>query len=149
MLGELTSEQIDHVLNSQVVGRIGCYSDKKVYVVPVTYGYDGTYVYAHSKDGLKIAMMRKNPHVCFQVDVMENMANWRSAIVWGTFEELTSEKDRHHAMEVLMARVSPLITSETVRPHRQTMSPQVVEKEKRAIVYRIKVSERSGRFEKN
>ena len=81
MLGALYKPQIDHVLHSQVVGRIGCYADGKLYVVPITYAYDGKYIYAHSKDGMKIKMMRKNPHVCFEVDVMENMANWRSVIV--------------------------------------------------------------------
>jgi len=33
--------------------------------------------------------MRKNPEVCFQLDVIENLASWRSVICWGTFEELT------------------------------------------------------------
>jgi nitroimidazol reductase NimA-like FMN-containing flavoprotein (pyridoxamine 5'-phosphate oxidase superfamily) len=74
MLGELTKDQSEQVLWSEVLGRIGCYTDGRVYVVPVTYAFDGAYIYAHSKEGLKIQMMRKNPMVCFQVDQMENMA---------------------------------------------------------------------------
>jgi nitroimidazol reductase NimA-like FMN-containing flavoprotein (pyridoxamine 5'-phosphate oxidase superfamily) len=149
MLGELNQEQIDHVLNTEVVGRIGCYADNRIYVVPVTFGYDGTFVYAHSKEGMKIEMMRSNPEVCFQVDVMENMANWRSVIAWGTYEEISDDAERQAAMNILMTKLMPLVTSETVRPHRQTMSPQIVEKEKRAIVYRIRLTSKTGRFEKN
>lgn len=70
MLGELNTEQIELLLKSEVIGRIGCCADNKVYVVPVTYAYDGTHVYAHSKEGMKIRMMRKSPEVCFEVDQM-------------------------------------------------------------------------------
>jgi nitroimidazol reductase NimA-like FMN-containing flavoprotein (pyridoxamine 5'-phosphate oxidase superfamily) len=28
-------------------------------------------------------MMRANPHVCFEVDHRENLANWRSVVAWG------------------------------------------------------------------
>lgn len=148
MLGELNNEQIQHVLNSQVVGRLGCYADGEVYVVPITFAYDGTYIYSRSKDGAKIKMMRENNRVCFEVDIIENMANWRSVIVWGTYEELTDEESQQKALQTLEAKIAPFITSETVRPHRQTMSPQIVEKEKKAIVYRIRVEKKTGRFEK-
>jgi nitroimidazol reductase NimA-like FMN-containing flavoprotein (pyridoxamine 5'-phosphate oxidase superfamily) len=41
MLGELTPEQINAVLFSEVVGRIGCHSEGRTYVVPITYVFDG------------------------------------------------------------------------------------------------------------
>lgn len=148
MLGELYKSQIDHVLQSQVVGRIGCYADDKLYVVPVTYAYDGKYIYAHSKDGMKIRMMRKNPNVCFEVDVMENMANWRSVIVWGTYEEMKDSASQAKIIKILMDRIMPLMSSETVKPPNHSMRPQMVEKAVKAIVYRIKITESSGRFEK-
>lgn len=148
MIGELYKSQIDHVLHSQVVGRIGCYADDKLYVVPVTYAYDGKYIYAHSKDGMKIKMMRKNPNVCFEVDVMENMANWRSVIVWGTYEEMKDSASQAKTIKILMDRIMPLMSSETVKPSNHSMRPQMVEKDVKAIVYRIKITESSGRFEK-
>ena len=88
MLGELTPEQINAVLFNEVVGRIGCYLEGRTYIVPITYVFDGEAVYGHSAEGLKIRMMRTNPNVCFQVDQRENLANWRSVIAWGVFEEL-------------------------------------------------------------
>ena len=48
---------------------------KQTYVVPVTYAYDGEAIYAHSLEGLKLALMRKNPHVCFEVEDVQGMAD--------------------------------------------------------------------------
>ena len=85
MLGELTSHEIDQLLKSQPIGRLGCYAKGKVYITPITYLYDGTYLYGHSREGLKIQMMRQNPKVCFEVDTMENLANWKSVIIQGEY----------------------------------------------------------------
>lgn len=149
MLGILTDKQIDHVLISQTVGRIGCYSDDKIYIVPVSYVYHENYIYARSQEGLKIQKMRKNPAICFQVDSVENMANWRSVIVWGRFEELKNEQERKEGASILANQFTPLLTSESVRhsplpPHNSL----VIEKGLKAVIYRIKVTEKTGRYEK-
>lgn len=149
MLGDLSTDQIELVLRSEVIGRIGCCVDGEVYVVPVTYVFHKGSIYAHSQEGKKIEMMRKNPRVCFEIDVMENMANWRSVIVWGEYEELTSDKDRNTAMKIITDRLLPMVTSETVRKsHGFSHPPEVVEKGSRAIVYRIVIRSQTGRYEK-
>ena len=71
MLGTLTREQSEHVLRTELIGRIGCYSGGKVYIVPVSYVFVNGYIYAHSNEGLKIRMMRKNTKVCFEVESRE------------------------------------------------------------------------------
>jgi hypothetical protein len=149
MLGELTDGQIDQVLHTQFVGRIGCCNDERMYVVPVTYVYHNGYIYAHSKEGLKVRMMRKNPNVCFEVDTMDNMTNWRSVIIQGKYEELKEEEDQQAGMKIMVDRLAPFITSETVRPsHSFSHPPEIVEKGFKAVAYRIKVVEKTGRFEK-
>ena len=149
MLGQLTKDQIEHVLRTQMAGRIGCYAENEIYVVPVTYVYDKGYIYAHSKEGRKVQMMRKNPNVCIQIDAMENMTNWRSVIIWGQYEELASEKEQKAGMKIMIDRLIPFLTSETVRPsNRPSHPPQFVEKGLKAVVYRIKVTKATGRFEK-
>lgn len=55
----LFRKQIEHVLHSLIIGRIGCHTDNRTYVVPVTYAYNGKYICGHTKEGLKINMMRK------------------------------------------------------------------------------------------
>jgi nitroimidazol reductase NimA-like FMN-containing flavoprotein (pyridoxamine 5'-phosphate oxidase superfamily) len=88
MIAELDRAEIDELLRSQVVGRIGCHADGLTYVVPVIYAYDGAGLYMYSIEGQKIRMMRANPHVCFEVDEYDGRGSWRSAIVQGIYEEL-------------------------------------------------------------
>jgi uncharacterized protein len=147
MLGELTHNQIDQILQQEVIGRLGCYANQKIYVVPITYVFDGKCIYAHSREGLKVEMMRKNPLVCFEVDAMENMSNWRSAIVWGTYEELTTLEGVQAGMKLLTDRFLPMMVSDTLRPW-HGHPPEAVEKGTQAVVFRIHVNEKTGRFEK-
>jgi nitroimidazol reductase NimA-like FMN-containing flavoprotein (pyridoxamine 5'-phosphate oxidase superfamily) len=150
MLGKLTNDQIDNVLYAQTVGRIGCYADEKVYFVPVTYAYHNDYLYAHSKEGMKVALMRKYRNVCFQVDIVENMANWRSVVLWGEYEELRSEQEQEAGLKILMDKLTPMLSSETVRPSPgKSRPPEVVEKGFKAVAYRIRVTEKTGRYEKS
>lgn len=149
MLGKLTNAQIEQVLHAECIGRIGCANGEKMYVVPVTYVYHEGFIYAHSREGEKIRMMRKNSNVCFQVDAMENMTNWRSVILWGKYEELNSEKDQEMGMKIMKDRLAPFQTSETVGPVKNPPhSPDVVEKALRVVAYRIRITEKTGRFEK-
>jgi nitroimidazol reductase NimA-like FMN-containing flavoprotein (pyridoxamine 5'-phosphate oxidase superfamily) len=149
MLGELTREQMEHLLHSEVVGRIGCHADDRTYVVPVNYVYDGEYVYGHAAEGMRLRMMRANPEVCFQVDRRESLADWQSVIAWGTFEELRSG-DAIRAMDLLLDRLLPLLASEgataTRDEARQTLGAGTPVE--RLTLYRIRLRERTGRFEK-
>jgi len=148
MLGELNNNQIDNVLRSQVIGRIGCHAEGTTYVVPVTYVYDGTHIYGHTKEGMKIEMMRKNPKICFEVDVMENMSNWRSVIAWGKFEELKTPEERRMGMQKLIDHILPIMTGETTVHHAMTDSHEKYVESMRGVVYRIEVTEKTGRYEK-
>ena len=88
MFGTLNDKEIETLLSNRVVGHLACHVDKRIYVVPISYAYDGNYVYAHTREGMKIDMMRKNPQVCFEVDDLKDMANWKTVIAWGEFEDL-------------------------------------------------------------
>ena len=151
MIGAMTQEQIDRLLRSEMIGRIGCCFDAKVYVVPVTYAYDNGFIYAHSSEGRKVQMMRQNPNICFEVEQVANMSKWQSVIVQGTFEELVGE-EASRAMELLMEPFLPFMgmTSETLMPA-QDVDSQSGHGSKSgnhtAVVYRFRVTERTGRFE--
>lgn len=148
MLGELKNSQIEYLLYCQVVGRIGCFSGNEVYVVPITYAYDGVYIYGHTREGKKIDMMRKNPNICFEIDVVDNMSNWRSVISWGKFEELKNPQDRELAMQKLLDRVHPILTGETTVHHSMTDSHGKYIEAMQGVVYRIELTKKTGRYEK-
>ena len=149
MLGKLEPNEIEEVLHRQMIGRIACHADGETYIVPVSYAYDGSYIYVHTRPGMKINMMRKNPYVCFETDIMENMANWKSVIARGNFEELTSPIERQEALKVLLDRILPLESSETT--HLSALWPFKPRdnNEIKGIVFRILLVEKTGRFETN
>lgn len=147
MLGELSERQINYVMESQVVGRLACFAGGRLYVVPMSYAFDGQYVYAHSKEGTKITMMRKNPEVSFEVDVIDNLANWRSVLIEGTYEELKTKPLQQKALAALADRFAPLWSGETLS-RQYSRPPFEVEKKTKAILFRIKIARMSGRFEK-
>lgn len=92
MLGDLKASEIEDLLCQNVIGRIGCHAFGKTYIVPITYAYDDGEVYAHSNEGMKLHMMRENPHVTFEVDCVDGAGNWKSVIASGVFQELTGDE---------------------------------------------------------
>ena len=148
MRGELNKQQIDNLLLSLSVGRIGVSEEKRPYIVPVTYVYDGKSIICQTNEGMKLDILRRNPHVCFEVDSMTDMANWQSVVLWGVFEELHGE-DASKARTYMFDRVFPLLTYCRVHPagHENT---SIIDDSNRvkAVMFRIVIVEKTGRFEK-
>ena len=149
MFGELNQSQIEEVLRQQVVGSIGCNSEEMTYIVPISYAYDGNCVYAHTLEGMKTKMMRKNKNVCFEVDTMHNVGNWQSVIAWGVYGEITNEAERHNALQILHRRILPVVSSVTANLSPEwPFSPDDINAIK-GIVFRIRLEKKTGRFENN
>ena len=150
MIGILSTEASKEILQSNILGRIGCYDGSRIYVVPVNYVFDGKYIIAHSVVGMKIQIMRKNPQVCFEVDVMKSMTHWKSVIVWGQYQELNNERERYAAMKLFVERTMHMKISETAIPPELSenrvhpRSPGNI----RPVVYRIVIEEITGRYER-
>lgn len=150
MIGTLSSTEIENLLNRQLVGRIGCRDNNSVYIVPISYAYDGTAIFCHSLEGKKLELMRNNPEVCFQVDEMEDMANWKSVVTWGTFEELTNASERNAALDNLLSRKLPIRSSVTT--HLGKTWPFVGNgsngyNEITGVIFKIHLKGKSGKFE--
>jgi nitroimidazol reductase NimA-like FMN-containing flavoprotein (pyridoxamine 5'-phosphate oxidase superfamily) len=147
VIGNLNSNQVNEMLHKEVVGRIGCFVNDTIYIVPISYAYDGESVYAHTHEGLKLQAMRKNPAVCFEVDDYKDMSNWQSVIAWGKFEEIINEADRNKALELLLNRSLPLLSSVTTHLGKSWpfYSDQLEAIE--GIVFRIVLEKTTGRFE--
>lgn len=146
MIAKLKPEQIDELLREQIIGRIACTYNGFVYIVPISYAYDGQSIYVHSLEGRKLDIMRQNPKVCFETDNIQDMTNWRSAIVWGTFKELAGE-ERNKALEILLNR--PLPPSSSATTHLGSSWPFYDEelKEIGGVVFKIDITEKTGRYE--
>lgn len=149
MLGELSSDEVEQVLKSNVIGRIGCAGDNRVYVVPVTYVYENNSVIGHTDEGLKIKLLRENPNCCFEVDEVTNISTWQSVIGWGRFEELTGE-EADQALKTIIKKLGPLMPNERDYAARMgpTSSSRTSTQGPNPIVYRIKFTEKTGRYER-
>ena len=131
----LPPEGIEELLRTALVGRIACCAhgegeDGRPYVVPLAYGYDGEAVYAHSGPGRKIRLMRAQPLVTFEVDQAEAADQWCSAIAEGGYEELADPGERARALAIIYP--PPAAVPE--------LGPET-------IVYRIRLTAKSGRYE--
>lgn len=150
MIGKLNTKEIEALLHNQVIARLAVVDGERPYVVPISYGYDGEYVYGFAKEGLKMDLMRKNPNVCLEVENTQNIANWQTVVAWGKFEELMPGPVRNHALDVLNKRILPVINSETMRL--SPLWPFVTEEDTKKLegtAFRIKLEEKTGRFEKS
>ena len=72
------------------------------FTVTINRKYKLLKLYGHCLEGQKVAMMRNNPEVCFQVEEMRDMANWNSVITWGNFEEINDEMERRKALHIII-----------------------------------------------
>jgi uncharacterized protein len=140
MLGTIDSTEIEELLEREHVGRIGCISAGRPYVVPVCYVYRDGDVYGHTMEGMKWRAMQAHPDVCFEVECVDDLTNWRSVIAWGRFEELTGAA-AEEGMRLLVDRLSPL-----VRPEDASSQPDHGGG-LHAFVYRIRLDEKTGRYE--
>jgi nitroimidazol reductase NimA-like FMN-containing flavoprotein (pyridoxamine 5'-phosphate oxidase superfamily) len=145
MLGDLDAEEIEEVLHSEVIGRIGCVSEGWPYVVPISYAYDGESIYAHSAEGLKIGAMRDSPRVCFEVERIESMKKWRTVIARGQFEPVWRD-DEERAMDLLAARLASAMPHDAshVDRHEDVHRHEGVW---RPVLFRIRLVAKTGRFE--
>lgn len=150
MLGILNDKQIEELLKRQVTGRLGCQANGDIYIVPINYNYKNGVIFAHSGPGKKIDMMRQNPNVCFEVDDIQSIFHWHSVVAWGTFEEITDPDEKQQAMQGLIHRIMPLVESPAGHPsHGITAKEKDVDTLIETIVYKIKITRASGRFERS
>ena len=148
MLGKLNETEIDNLLLSQSVGRIGYTNGKKPFITPVTYVYDGEKIIGQTKEGMKMDIIRKNSQVCFEVDIMSSMDNWQSVLISGKFRELTGDKAAK-AREYLFDHVLTLMTSCAVHQHQHEITTIVDDNNRiKPIMYQIEIKQKTGRFEK-
>ena len=149
MLGKLSELQIERFLESQIVGRIGCHANGETYVVPISYAYDGTYIYARTYEGKKLDMMREEPRICFEVDTLRDLSEWKSVIGWGEFEELKDPDEKRHALQILRDRNLPILSSVTMHLSADWPFHSDDTDYTDGVVFRIKLVDKTGRFETN
>jgi nitroimidazol reductase NimA-like FMN-containing flavoprotein (pyridoxamine 5'-phosphate oxidase superfamily) len=128
---EIDRKRIVRILNDRTVLRLGFNDDPYPYIVPLNYVYDSGFIYLHSAmEGRKIELLKRNKHVCFEVDneigirKSDKPCNWgtkyESVFGTGTAELITDNDVKRKILSTLMRKYSG--------SSQWTFSPEVVEK---------------------
>jgi nitroimidazol reductase NimA-like FMN-containing flavoprotein (pyridoxamine 5'-phosphate oxidase superfamily) len=141
MIGELNATEIREVLAQQHLGRLGVWGEGRVYIFPVSYGFDGgDVVYIQSHEGLKVRLMRAHAEVCFEVERLDGPCQWETVMVHGTFEEIHGEAQRDEAFAIIAGQ-GGLRAPDSIAPYLD--GPGAI------VVCRIHIAEATGRFERD
>lgn len=138
MINRMGEKESRALLRENITGRLGCSDQSKPYVVPVNYLFDGEFIYVHALPGRKIDILRDNPNVCLQVDEIDDSYNWRSVIAFGHYEEIVEVDERERILTNLFKRL----------PHLTPVESQLKSRALQSIVFRIRVIEITGVYEK-
>ena len=147
---EILPDLIQRVIDAAQVCRLGLCKDNIPYIVPVSFGYDGTSLYFHTAiDGRKIEFITANNQVCFEIEhevaVIPNndrACGWSfsfySIIGYGAVEELTEDADKLRGLQLIMEHYSGRGDWEFQDQHLQNVR-----------VWRIRIEQVSGKQSKD
>ena len=77
------------------------------------------------------------------------MRSWYSILVWGKYEELTTPADQKYTEKLFSEQLTVFALGETTSPHRVfDERPRIVEKRTKPVIWRIKMEDVAGRYEK-
>jgi nitroimidazol reductase NimA-like FMN-containing flavoprotein (pyridoxamine 5'-phosphate oxidase superfamily) len=107
--------EMEDILRRGEICRLAMADDDMPYVVAVNYGYADNCLYIHAApEGRKIDFMRKNPRVCFEIDVDVEIVNtdsvhkcstkYKSIIGYGTASIITDDPGKIAGLDVLMTQ---------------------------------------------
>ena len=116
---EIKDKAVLHdIIDKAEVMRLGMCRDNKPYVVPLSFGYDGEFIYFHgAKAGMKTDYLKDNPNVCFEMesksevirhetDACKFSFSYRSVIGFGEASEVKGNDEKRKALSILMNHYS-------------------------------------------
>jgi uncharacterized protein len=148
MFGTLSNQEINQVLTDHIFGRIGFSDGDNSFIIPISYAFHNNTIYCHTREGSKLRVMRSNPSVCFEVEVIADMANWKTVLCQGKFEEIVNKEQRSEALQHLVHRLLPIVSSETTHLFPNWPFPPSNLNEIKGVVFKINIVSATGRFEK-
>lgn len=114
-------KEIENVIESSDVCRIAFADNNVPYIVTMNFGYSGSdspALYFHcAVEGKKLELIRKNNHVCFEMDTDHELyggseacdfgMKYRSVVGWGSIFIVSDEQDRIKGLDHIMSHYSP------------------------------------------
>lgn len=148
MIKKLAETDGTELLSRNYIGHLAFIDQGSPYIIPITYYFDreGQYILSYSSEGHKIKAMRRNKQVSLCVDEIDSVNQWRSILVHGEFEEVEGS-DAKFQLHRFSEGVKNVITKKEHRNlHFISEFSSKLETAGIPIVYRIKITEISGKF---
>ncbi len=110
--------EIEAILRKAMVCRLAMTDGALPYLVPLNFGYRHRALYFHTgQAGKKIDILKKNPLVCFEVEVDAELLpadvacgfgmRYRSVVGTGRAEFVEDPAGKREALDIIMAHYSP------------------------------------------
>lgn len=111
---EIKNQQIiNEILTKSQICRVALDDSEFPYIVPFNYGYRDNIFYFHSaKEGKKIALIKKNNKVCFEIEYYSEIlkfgqsckwgTKYRSIIGYGTIEIISDFEEKKKGLDIIM-----------------------------------------------
>lgn len=106
---ELTEHASRTLLSSNHVGRIAYALHDRVDIQPVSYVYDGGWIFGRTRVGTKLEKLAHNPWCAFEVDEVRGPFDWDSVVAHGSFHLLDPESGSTDVYERALRRLRDLI----------------------------------------
>ena len=106
---DMSPAEMHALLQRESFGHLGCAHDNRPYVLPMHYAYDGKELYFFTTQGMKTQYIKANSQVCLQVEEINDSTHWKSVVVIGRANELTSAEETQRAMK-LITQSNPSLT---------------------------------------
>jgi hypothetical protein len=109
---------IEAVIADAQVCRLAMCDGDRPYLVPLCFGYaDGVFYFHCAAEGRKMEVLKKNPHVCLELEAGFSLKpgvkacdwgmNYRSVIAFGRAERIEATDAKRRALDLIMARYAP------------------------------------------
>ncbi len=108
---------IESIIQKARVMRLAMTEGDRPYVIPLNFGYQSGALYFHTGlKGRKIDVLRKNPHVCFEMDIDLEMVEgemacqwtmkFRSVVGYGKAVFLNFDADKRAGLDIILRQYS-------------------------------------------
>ncbi|MCC7211482.1 MAG: pyridoxamine 5'-phosphate oxidase family protein [Candidatus Brocadia sp.] len=114
------ADEIEEILLSAMVGRLGTCADGVPYITPMNFTYEREKyrIFLHgAQEGRKLQNIRSNPNVCFEVEEVKEVivkqptcassVAYRSVVLFGSIKIISEVDAKNYALQKLAEKYAP------------------------------------------
>jgi uncharacterized protein len=132
----MSSDEADAMLRAKNWGLLSTAAEGQPYAVPVSYGYDGGFLYLACASGRKLRNLAANPDVCLTLTDVDSGERWKTVVV----------EARAEAIDTTLSRLDALRTIHRQRAGDGTVTLADLRRAASAAVFRLVPHQISGRL---